>query len=56
MALPARFAKHIALHGSIAVNGVSLTVARKSGSVITVALIRTRCATPILAPSPWAMS
>jgi len=39
MALPARFAKHIALHGSIAVNGVSLTVARKSGSVITVALI-----------------
>lgn len=35
----APLARRIALHGSIAVNGVSLTVARKHGPNITIALI-----------------
>lgn len=37
--LPARAARSVALHGSIAINGVSLTVARKHGPNVTVALI-----------------
>jgi 3,4-dihydroxy 2-butanone 4-phosphate synthase/3,4-dihydroxy 2-butanone 4-phosphate synthase/GTP cyclohydrolase II len=37
--LPAQVARRVALHGSIAVNGVSLTVARKHGPNVTVALI-----------------
>ncbi len=35
----AQLARRVALHGSIAINGVSLTVARKHGPNITVALI-----------------
>jgi riboflavin synthase len=35
----AKFARAAALHGSIALNGISLTVARKHGPNITVALI-----------------
>jgi riboflavin synthase len=37
--LPARVSRRVALHGSIAINGVSLTVARMRGTRITVALI-----------------
>ncbi len=37
--IPPEFKKFVVLHGSIAINGVSLTVARKSGSLITVSLI-----------------
>lgn len=37
--VPATFSRSISLHGSIAINGVSLTVARKSRSKIVVALI-----------------
>ena len=33
------FEKFAVLHGSIAINGVSLTIARKSGTLITVSLI-----------------
>lgn len=37
--LPQKFAHHVALHGSIAIQGVSLTVARKKAATLTVALI-----------------
>ncbi|WP_201328744.1 riboflavin synthase [Thermotomaculum hydrothermale] len=33
------FEKFTVLHGSVAINGVSLTIARKSGVIITVSLI-----------------
>lgn len=39
IALPSAVAKRVALHGSVALNGVSLTVARKRGTTCTVALI-----------------
>ncbi len=39
VAMPSVLRKRIALHGSIALNGVSLTVARTQGSTIAVALI-----------------
>lgn len=35
----AKFAREAVLHGSVAINGVSLTIARKHGANITVALI-----------------
>jgi riboflavin synthase len=37
--LPRTLLSKAALHGSIAINGVSLTVARKKGAVISVALV-----------------
>lgn len=37
--LPAALAKNVALHGSLAINGVALTVARARGSLVTLALI-----------------
>lgn len=37
--LPGKLVKDIMLHGSLAVNGVSLTVARRHGPLVTVALI-----------------
>ena len=37
--LPRKIQKHVVLRGSIAINGVSLTVARKIGTTIAVALI-----------------
>lgn len=39
ISVPATLMRYIAAHGSIAVNGVSLTVARTRGSTLTVALI-----------------
>ena len=39
VAVPSALEKRIALHGSIALNGVSLTVAQKRGHTIVVALI-----------------
>lgn len=37
--IPAAFKRYVALHGSITMHGVSLTVARLSGTLCTVALI-----------------
>ncbi len=37
--VPQAVMKRIALHGSVAINGASLTIAKRSGSAITVALI-----------------
>ena len=39
MKLPSALKRYVALHGSITVNGVALTVARLSGTTCTVALI-----------------
>ncbi len=39
ISVPASLMRYIAVHGSVAVNGVSLTVARTRGSTFTVALI-----------------